>query len=48
MVRRFLHFWVLSIAKYWYGENSAAKLNFKNIFNTIKVQIVVQKCPERF
>jgi hypothetical protein len=41
MVLRFVHFGVLCIAEYRYGENSAANLNFKNLFNTLKVQIVV-------
>jgi hypothetical protein len=27
-------FWVLCIAKYWYGENSAANPNFKKSFLT--------------
>jgi hypothetical protein len=41
-------FEVLCIAKYRYGENSAANPIFKNLFNTLKVQILAYKCPERF
>jgi hypothetical protein len=42
MVRRFMHFGVLCIEKYRFGENSAANPNFKKIpLNTLKVLILV-------
>jgi hypothetical protein len=41
MFRRFVHFGLLCIAKYRYGENSAANPNLKNPFNTLKVQMLV-------
>jgi hypothetical protein len=42
MVRSFVHFGVLCTAKYRYGENCAANPNFKNLFNTLEVQILVK------
>jgi hypothetical protein len=36
MVRRFVHFGVLCIEKYRYGENSAANLNLEKSFYYFK------------